>query len=233
MDTLLTSGQVARGLGVSIPRVHRAVAAGVVTAERADSGRLTFSPDAIDELRGRWGWCPDIPGLGREETFVLAALSRRPLGLRSARAAARAAGVSATTASRCLGRLRARGFVMRRTVRVAEGRARDASVWAVAWGSRRWLGVATDVGRCVLPEADEPATSRVPRRLAHLFWNVDIDDLDPVRDAHYIADRILRSGDAQGLAWLARHVPHEAVAAAGRGRGLDSRRSALARVLAA
>lgn len=233
MDRNFTSGQVARELRVSIPRLHRAVRDGIVAAERTSGRHLRFSPEALDALRRAWGWCPPVAGLTREETFVLAALSRRPLGLRSARAVARAACVSATTASRCLARLRARGYVTHRNVRVAEGRARDVAVWTVRWGSARWLRVAAEIGRCVLPETDGSRTGRVPRRLAHLFWNVDVDALDPVRDAYYIADRLLRVGDAQGLAWLARAVPREAIVAATRGRGLDARRAALGRVLAA
>lgn len=116
---------------------------------------------------------------------------------------------------------------------MAEGRARDADMWTVRWGSRRWLRVAGGVGRCVRPESDEPRDGRILQCLAHLFWNVDLDELDPVRDAHYIADRLLRTGDAQGLAWLARAVPREAIVAATRGRGLDPCRAALGRVLAA
>lgn len=233
MDTTLTTGAVARALGVSIPRVHRAVAAGIVRAERTSLGRLRLPADAVDVLRRRWGSCPPIRALGREEAFVLAALSRRPLGLGSARAVARAAGTSPTTASRALDTLRRRGYVTRRSLVVAEGRATRAAVWTVRWGSPRWLGVAADIGRCVLPETEHRRRDRVPRRLAHLFWNVDIRELDPVRDGRYIADRILRDGDAQGLAWLAANIAPKQIAAAARGRGMDPRRAALGRALAA
>jgi hypothetical protein len=51
------------------------------------------------------GIAPAITGLRREDVLVLAALGRRPLGLGSARAVARAAGVSPTTAGRSLNRL--------------------------------------------------------------------------------------------------------------------------------
>lgn len=164
---------------------------------------------------------------------MLAALARRPLGLRSARAAARAAGVSPTTASRALQSLRSRGYVVLRDVRAAEGRARGVRIWTVRWSARRWLRIAGEVGRCVLPDpGDAPTVTRVPRRLAHLFWNADVNDLDHIRDGHYIADRILRDGDAQGLAWLAKMLPKEAIAAAACGRGLERRRAALGRVLA-
>lgn len=233
MDGYLTTGELARALHTSIPRIHRAARAGFVRSRRLPNGRLVFPRSATDTLRRRWGSCPPIEGLGREETFVLAALSRRPLGLRSVRAVARAAHVSPTTAQRCLRGLQHHGFVAYRTVRVAEGRARDAGLWEIRWGSPVWLRVAGNIGRCELPAGDAIRHARVPRRLAHLFWNVDVDSLDPVRNGRYIADRILRDGDTQGLAWLATSVPRGAIAAAARGRGLDHRRAALGRVLAA
>jgi hypothetical protein len=121
-----------------------------------------------------------------------------------------------------------------REIRVAEGRARRARIWTIRWGSRAWLRVAGDIGRCVLPEGEGSQRAKsVPRRLAHLFWNVDVEALRVARDGHYIADRILRDGDAQGLAWLARNVRTEAITAAARGRGLERRRASLGRVLAA
>lgn len=234
MDSLLTTGELARELRTSIPRVHRAVRDGIIRPVESGSRRLLFRCDAISVLRRRWGWCPELRGLSREEAFVLAALSRRPLGMRSNRAVARAAHVSPTTAQRVLRELRRRGYVGRRSVRVAEGRAKDAEIWEVRWGSTRWLRVASRIGRCELPVEDDEQEVGVPRRLAHLFWNVRVSDLDPVRHGRYIADRILRDGDAQGLAWLARRaVPSEAIAAAAEGRGLDPRRAALGRALTA
>jgi hypothetical protein len=61
---------------------------------------------------------------------------------------------------------------------------------------------------------------------------VAVEELDIGRDGHYIADRILRNGDAQGLAWLAASVPRAAIASAASGRGLHPRRAALGWVLA-
>src|SRR6266542_4967098 len=167
-------------------------------------GRLRFGAEAVDELRRRWGAVRRVPGLSRETAMVLAALSRRPLGLDSARAAARAAGVRPTTAARALRELAARGYVEQRVEQVVEGRVRDVTVWSVRWGSPEWLAVASDIGRCVLPTARRIARPRrVPRRLGHLFWNVDLAELDVERDGRFIADRILRHDDPQALAWMA------------------------------
>lgn len=235
MDAYLTTGQVARALSTTIPRIHRAAKAGLVRSRRLGNGRLALPASAPRTLRRRWGWVPSIRGVGREEAFVLAALSRRPLGLRSVRAVARASGLSPTAAADALRLLGERGYVEQRSVRIAEGRARDATVWSVRWRSSAWRRVASQIGLCELPlSRSRPRRShRVPRRLAHLFWNVKVDELDTRRDARYIADRMLRNGDSQGLAWLADSVPREAIAEAARGRGLDPRRAALGRVLAA
>lgn len=234
MDSSLSSGDVARALGVSIPRIHRAVAAGLVPCRREANRRLRFEGDVLRVLRRHWGWCPAIPGLNRSETLILGTLARRPLGLRSARAVGRVAGLSPTAAARALRSLRELGYVEQRTARVPEGRARDVRIWTIRWGSSQWLSVASAAGKCLLPARPAGSVERgVPRRLAHLFWNVDVGALDPPRDARYIADRVLRQDDTQALAWMTTAIPRSAIAAATRGRGLDRRRAALGRALAA
>ncbi len=233
MDSTFTSGEVAGALGVSARRVHRAARAGAVAYTSDAHGRLRFGAEAVDELRRRWGAVRRVPGLSRETAMVLAALSRRPLGLDSARAAARAAGVSPTTAARALRELAARGYVEQRVEQVVEGRVRDVTVWSVRWGSPEWLAVASDIGRCVLPTARRIARPRrVPRRLGHLFWNVDLAELDVERDGRFIADRILRHDDPQALAWMAVTLRPSDIEAATHGRGLSRRRAAFGRALA-
>ncbi|MGH8905092.1 MAG: MarR family transcriptional regulator [Egibacteraceae bacterium] len=233
MDSDLTTTDVARLLGTTVPRVHRAVRAGSVACSVDPRGRLRFDADAVESLRQQWGYAPTIQGLSREQVFVFAALSRRPFGLSSARAVARAAGVSPTTAGRALRVLAASGCIERRTQRVAQGRARDVDVWTVRWGSAPWRAVASEVGRCVLPTpSGQPRERRVPKRLGHLFWNVDLDQLDTARDGWFIANRVLRSDDAQAIAWMAANVAPADIDQAARGRGLDPRRAALGHVLA-
>ena len=165
---------------------------------------------------------------------VAAVLSRRPFGLRSARAVARLAGVPPTTAARCLHRLSRRGIVRCRVDAVSAGAAGHVTVWTIDWCAAAWHGVATEVGRVALrpPPAPARSASRVPTRLAHLFWNADLRGVDPGAHGHYVASRILRADDCQALGWLARHLSPDAIRRAAAGRGLESRRVALAHLLA-
>jgi MarR family len=238
MDTetgvLLTSGQVARELATTVPRVLRAARNGEVPTTRRGN-RFLFDAAAVQALRRRWGSFPTIPGLSREDVLVLAALGRRPLGLRSARAVARTAGVSPTTAGRSLRRLVEQGYVARETVRVAEGEVRDVAVWTVRWAGPAWLRVAGTIGQTELPASTaEPRQARggLPPRLAHLFWNEDLGALDPERHAGLVADRILRSDDPEAHAWMLQRLPPRAILQATGTRNLDPRRARLGRLLA-
>ncbi len=233
MDTSRTAAEVARLLGTSVPRVHRAAAEGLIPVSHDARGRLRIDHAGVVALRARGGHAPQVEGLTREQAFVLAALGRRPFGLRSARAVARAAGVSPTTATRALSVLLAAGTVERRTDRVAEGRPRDVTVWTVRWSSPGWLAVAPTMGRVVVPTSKPPRPQcRVPRRFGHLFWNADLATLDVSEHGRYVADRILRGDDPQALAWMAEHVAPADVLAAARGRGLDAGSAAPGRLLA-
>jgi DNA-binding Lrp family transcriptional regulator len=233
MDRLLSSGEVARLLGTSVPRVLRAARQGLVASTKRGN-RTLLDAGAVERLRRRWGSVPSIEGLRRQEVLALAALGRRPFGLRSARALARAAGLSPTAAARALEHLAAAGYVERQTVRVVEGRVRDVSVWMVRWTSPQWLAVAAVVSTAILPEPSrtEPPPRRVPARLAHVFWNEDLARLDIERDAVLIAARILQSDDPEALAWMTRALPHAAIERASRSRGMDPRRARLGRLLA-
>jgi excisionase family DNA binding protein len=236
-DGLLTSGAVARRLGTSVPRVLRAARRGEVAAIRRGN-RFLFDASAVELLRRRWGAVPSIPGLSREDVQVLAALGRRPLGLRSTRAVARAAGVSPTAAGRALRRLAERGYITRETAQVTEGEVQDVPVWSVRWTGPAWLGVAATVGQATLPAEPEPrrhrtaSRRRVPSRLAHLLWNEDLAAVDVERDAALLADRILRSEDAEAHVWMMQQLPASAILRATRTRNLDPRRASLGRLLA-
>jgi excisionase family DNA binding protein len=236
---LLTSGEVARRLGTSVPRVLRAAKRGEVGAVRRGN-RFLFDAEAVERLRRRWGAVPSLPGLSREDVLVLAALGRRPLGLRSGRAVARAAGVSPTAAGRALRRLAERGYVTRETARVTEGEVRDVPVWTVRWTGPAWLEAAAAVGQATLPVEGAPRRPRlapsrrqIPSRLAHLLWNEDLAALDVEKDAVLLADRILRSEDPEAHVWMVEHLPASAIIRATRTRNLDRRRASLGRLLAA
>lgn len=238
MDTMLTSSQTARLLGTSVPRVLRAARAGVVPTVRRGN-RTLFDAAAVEQLRARWGQVRALPGRSREEVLVLAALGRRPFGLRSVRAVARVAGISPTAAGRALRRLADEGYVTSETARVTEGNVRDVTVWTVHWTAPQWLTVAGVVGQATLPTSEgsmpphrDRGRRRVPARLAHVFWNEDLARLDVDRDAVLIADRVLRSDDPEAHAWMLEELPASAILAATRTRNLDPRRAGLGRLLA-
>ncbi|MGF1616828.1 MAG: hypothetical protein ACFCU2_03345 [Acidimicrobiia bacterium] len=100
---------------------------------------------------------------------------------------------------------------------------------------RRWQRLSPALVGVVLPDrrVAESRDRKVPGWLRHLFWNVDVDKLDVNRDGAFIAGRVLASADAQAHAWAATTLPSDAFLAAASQRGLDRRRAALARNLAA
>ena len=213
MDTLLTTGQLARRLETTVPRVHRAVKAGIIApVGRNARGHLLFDPGAEAALRARWGVAPRVADLSHSQTLVLAALGRRPYGLRSARAVARAAGISPTTATHALQALRRRGLVRHQRILVAEGRAKEVENWSVVWRAPEWRQIAPAIHRTQLsepvPKARRPSR-RLPRRLWHLFWDVNPARTDLRRYADDVARRVLEARDPRALAGLARTMPAE------------------------
>ena len=235
MDTILTTGQVSERLGTTRSRVHRAVARGVVRPEVTDGGHLRFGAADVAILERRLGFAPAVAGLSREQVLAAAALLGRPFGLCSARAVARAAGISPTTASRALRRLEQMALVRRRRRRVVLGAPTDIDSWEINVRNRRWARLAPKLADVVFPEASGPVErdARVPVWLRHLFWNADVHQLDLNRDAAYIAGRILASDDAQAHAWAAATLPADAFLHAARMRSVPARRAALARNLTA
>lgn len=231
----MTTGEVAAALATTRSRVHRAVAAGLVRPARTEGGHLRFTQRDLAALKRRLGVVPRLPELSREELLVLAALARRPLGLRSARAVARASGVSPTAAIRALDRLQRSGLVERKRRGVVSVRATNVDVWQMKVGHPRWRRLGPAVAKVVLPERaiGESKDRKVPGWLSHLFWNVDVGQLDVDKDGAFIASRILASEDAQAHAWASVTLSPEAFLEAASVRGLDHRRVALAHNLAA
>lgn len=198
-------------------------------------GHLSFTSTEMRAMEADLGRVPRVPGLRRSQVQVLAALARAPLGLRSQRAVARASGLSPTAAGRALHELVDLDLVRNETVMLAEGEAVEADVWRVS-DSTRWRDIAPVVRQTVLPVSSQPAEapSRLPRRLWHLFWNVDPATLDLESDAGFIATRLLTAGDLQGLSWACSHLPDDALAEASRNRASDpATRALVANVLAA
>ena len=235
MDSTLTTGRVAERLGTTRSRVHRAVAQGVVRPARTEGGHLRFDTNDVARLECRLGFAPEVAGLSREEVLVADALLGHPLGLRSARAVARVAGISPTTASRALRRLEELSLARRRRRRVVLGTAADVEVWEVDVRNQHWTELAPVLADTLFPETFDPVDGdrRVPRWLRHLFWNADVRRLDLKRDAAYIAGRILASDDALAHAWAAATLTAGGFLEAARMRGVPARRASLARNLAA
>lgn len=73
---------------------------------------------------------------------------------------------------------------------------------------------------------------RVPLRLRHLFWNTAESQLDVRRAGPYIARRLLRTMDLQGLAWGAQALGPDDWEQAALARGLEPKARRLARNLA-
>jgi len=135
---------------------------------------------------------------------VLAALVRAPLGLRSGRAVARAAGLSATAATRALRDLLDTGLVEVRRETVAEGTAKTAEISYANHTHPRWPELAPQLARVVAPVHARHGrcivSPRVPGRLAHVFWNAPLGAITLAEHGPYVARRILLDGDTQALA---------------------------------
>lgn len=217
MDKLLTTGKLARGLGTTVPRVMRAVRAGIIVpVGRTPGGHLRFDARAVETLRRHWGSVARVADLSASEMRVLAALARRSFGLRTARGVARAAGVSPTTAARTLDALRRRDLVARRQRVIAEGRVKTVETWMIQWRSPVWWQIAPAIHRVILPESAHPRT-RIPRglpkRFWHLFWDVNPASTDLRRHADFVVTRVLESGDPRAVAWLVTTFPRAALRA--------------------
>jgi hypothetical protein len=234
MDTTRKSAAaVARELGTSVPRVVRAVERLGIDA-RASNGRMLLGGEQVARLRAELGVGARVPGLSPTQVFVLAALRDAPLGLASIRAVARRAGVSPTASARALDALLGVDLVKRQPTVLAAGSARPAELWHLNRRAPRWRQIAALLA-AVRPPVRHPAPHehRVPAALRHLFWNTAPTQLEVRRGGAYIARRLLRTMDLEGLAWGASNLSSDDWRRAQRARGLDAPVRALARNLAA
>lgn len=226
MDTrTLTTPEVARVLGVSLPTAHRALDAYGVP--RTGRGRTrTASEEVMAEILSRRGTAPRSERTPTE-LRVLAALSRSPLGLASVRAVASKAGISPTTASRALRKLALEGFAQQRDTMVASGRARQERRW---FSSNKPLPTSVKNAMRHTRLVERTSTPRpLPSELHHLFWNANVADLNPQKDGSYLAERLLQAPDLRAWNWALTNLSRDDVEMALGRRGVDDRTRALAR----
>jgi DNA-binding Lrp family transcriptional regulator len=232
MDTY-SLASAARRLGTSAPRIRRAVDRLDLPIEQNSSGVFHLTEEQVSDLARELSVTPPIDNMSPTDVRVLAALSRSPRGVSSAREAARRAGVSPTAAGRALARLVAQGLVTQTPIMLARGHASEVTVYQVRFGSAEWLAVAPVVAKVRLPDrASRPRAKRVPPHLLHLFWNTAPGQLDVATSAPYIARRLLTTFDPDGLAWGSVNLPASAWEHAAATRGLEPAQRALAQNLA-
>lgn len=96
-----------------------------------------------------------------------------------------------------------------------------------------WPKLAPQLITVALPAGPaEPRPTCLPGRLAHLFWNADPSRIDVRTHGAYVAERLLSTGDLDGLAWGLRALTSADWEQAARTRGLSARQRALAHNLA-
>ena len=221
-------------LHTSVPRVVRCLRGLGLEVARSSSGRLLLDESDLLAIRRRLGVAPDVPGLTRTESKVLAALSRAPVGLASGRAVSRRARVSPTAAGGAIEHLVARGLVLEEHRMAATGAAREARILRANLSAPEWPELVPALARIELPPlAPAAAGNRVPPRLRHLFWNVAPGQLATDEHGPFVARRLLQVGELEGLAWGAVHLEAGDWDHAGRARGLGPEQRALAANLAA
>ena len=235
MDTshkVYSTTQVADWLGVSVPSIHRAITRLGLEPCRGTKGHLRLSENDARILLGDLGKAPRVDGFTREELFVLSVLLRRPFGLRSGRLVARHAGISPSTALKALNSLEQRAMVEHRHEVVAEGTVKEITVWILrvnpCWMTDQ---IALDIRSTIPPATIGPVRkdTKVPRRFKHLFWNVDLAELNTKDHGPAIAVAILEQDNPHALAWAIHNLDPEAFAVAALPRrGFTPEMSALA-----
>jgi hypothetical protein len=116
---------------------------------------------------------------------------------------------------------------------LALGQATRVLVYSAVVDHPRWHELAPALATVSLPPLPEQVSAQtVPYYLRHLFWNAATSQLDVATSAPFIAKRLLSTGDLDGLAWGATHLPPEAWDRAARSREISPRDRALANNLA-
>lgn len=229
MDSNPTAPEVARELGLSLPAVHRLLDKHGVPSFGKGATRAV-PRELLTAARHERGAVPVVPsGFTKSQVKVLAALSRAPFGLRSARAVAARAGISPMVASRELKILEAQGFAREQDRTVAAGRARVDTFWTTnlaTWSTEVMLAVNSTVP----PQREDVVrkqAARIPQRFAHLFWNADFSTLDMHSDGSFIAGRLLTSPNIEAWVWTMENLAPASIDSALIRRGIPAAARAL------
>lgn len=242
----MSARNIAGLTGASVPRVLRVARRLNLLPDLAGQRRRKsrFSPDesiqlvkALDAKKPRRSI--SVEGLTPAQVATFAAIAQAPLGLHSAREVARRAGISPTTASAALRILRDRDLITATRRTVAEGKAVEREVLTPNHKHRSWpvlAPIAQAIPRppIVYPTEDFiPNNRKVPKRFAHLFWNIQKpSSLDVIDHGPLIARRILASNDPRAIGWAAATLRPSAWVDASRTRGLSRKDVSFALLLA-
>lgn len=146
------------------------------------------------------------------EKRILAALSRRPLGLAGCSAVAVASGVEEDSVALSLERLSALGLVSGDMEVVHSRPVRREVVWRLRVGEP-WFAAAPEVQRTPLPTVrPEPMEDRLPERFHQQFWWGDPSVIRLPRDAAFVAEQLLSCDDIEAWAWAISTLPTDALA---------------------
>ena len=148
--------------------------------------------------------------LSEAEKRILAALSRRPLGLYPAASVAIAASVEPEETIVALERLAGLGLVSGDEQTVPSRPVRREIVWTLHLDA--WFRVPKVLRWTSLPDvAPAPMPDRLPERFRHLFWWGDTSLYHLPRDAAFVAEQILTSSDVTSWGWALQTLPCEAL----------------------
>lgn len=197
--------------------------------------RVRFSDKDVAVLAERLGVTPLVAGLSRVESVVLAELSRRPFGLVSSRAVARACSISPASASKATRALVEKNLAVEIKTTVALGKAREVTIVKANVTHPGWTRLLDELHGVRPPIENTPPSGRVPGYLRHAFWNVDdttFQHLNLSSDGAFIAARALTTGDPNLLSFAASHLKPAVWATVTNLRGLTPETSQTARNLA-
>lgn len=178
-----------------------------VSAQQAGAQRVGAQGLVSHEPGTRGG----EPALSEVEKRVLAALSRRPLGLYPAASVAVAASTGRDETLGALERLVDLGLATGDPELVPSRPVRREVVWRLDVAAA-WSQVPGVLRFTRLPEVPPPTMpDELPERFAHLFWWGDTSLYKLPRDAAFVAEQILTSSDITSWGWALSALPCEAL----------------------